>query len=162
MEYLLIGKYVNTHGIKGEIKIKSDFRYKDLVFKKGISLYLGNDKREFIVRSHRLHKGFDMVTFNRIDNINDIEMLKGSNIYINKEDLELSDEIVLIEDLIRFDVYIDNINIGKVIEIINSKANGVLVVSTKRILIPYVKEFILNIDQTKKRIDVKNVKGLME
>ena len=34
MEYVYVGKITSTHGIKGELKIKSYFKYKDLVFKK--------------------------------------------------------------------------------------------------------------------------------
>ena len=44
MEYVLIGKIVNTHGIKGELRIKSDFLMKERVFKKGMSYYIGKDK----------------------------------------------------------------------------------------------------------------------
>ena len=40
MEYVKIGKIVNTHGIKGELRIRSDFEYKDRVFKKGFILYI--------------------------------------------------------------------------------------------------------------------------
>ena len=39
-EYILVGKLVNTHGIKGEVKILSDFEYKTRVFKKDFKLYL--------------------------------------------------------------------------------------------------------------------------
>ena len=34
MKFINIGKIVNTHGIKGELRILSDFKYKDKVFKK--------------------------------------------------------------------------------------------------------------------------------
>ena len=162
MEYLLVGKYVNTHGIKGEIRIMSDFPYKDKIFIKGFRIYIGNNKKELIINTHRLHKDYNMLTFNDINNINDIEMFKGSNIYINKEDLDLDNNFQLIEDLIDFDVYADNIFIGKIIEVIREKANDVIVVGDKRILIPYVEEFILSIDSSNKRIDIKNIKGLIE
>ena len=33
MDKVYIGKVVNTHGIKGELRILSDFPYKDKVFK---------------------------------------------------------------------------------------------------------------------------------
>ena len=40
-EYILIGKIVQTHGIKGELRIRSNFEMKDRVFKKGFNLYIG-------------------------------------------------------------------------------------------------------------------------
>ena len=46
---LKIGKFVNTHGIKGEIRIKSDFSRKDLIFKKGNYIYINNKK--FLIKS---------------------------------------------------------------------------------------------------------------
>ena len=41
MEYIYLGKIVNTHGIKGEIRILSDFRYKEKVFIKYFPIYIG-------------------------------------------------------------------------------------------------------------------------
>ena len=49
MELVRIGKIVNTHGIKGELRILSDFEFKDKVFKKGIKVYVGKKKKEFII-----------------------------------------------------------------------------------------------------------------
>ena len=39
MEYIYVGKIVNTHGIKGEIRILSDFKYKNEIFKENFKLY---------------------------------------------------------------------------------------------------------------------------
>ena len=44
MEYVYLGKITNTHGIKGEIRIISDFANKDIVFKKGFNIYIGKEK----------------------------------------------------------------------------------------------------------------------
>ena len=44
MEYICIGKIVNTHGIKGEIRILSEFPYKSLVFKQNFTVYIGKEK----------------------------------------------------------------------------------------------------------------------
>ena len=62
MNYLYIGKLVNTHGIKGEVRILSNFRHKDKVFVKGFKFYVGKDKKEYVVETYRKHKNFDMVT----------------------------------------------------------------------------------------------------
>ena len=47
MEYLCVGKLVNTHGIKGEVRLLSRFRHKDKVFVKGFKFYIGKDKKEY-------------------------------------------------------------------------------------------------------------------
>ena len=66
MKFINIGKIVNTHGIKGEVRMLSDFKYKDKVFKKGMKFYIGKDKKEYIVNTYRFHKIFDMFTFKYI------------------------------------------------------------------------------------------------
>ena len=49
MEYICIGKIVNTHGIKGEIRILSEFPYKSLVFKQNFTVYIGKEKIKSII-----------------------------------------------------------------------------------------------------------------
>jgi 16S rRNA processing protein RimM len=158
MEFINIGKIVNTHGIKGELRILSDFRHKDKVFKIGMKFYVGKEKEEFIVNSYRFHKIFDMVTFKGFNNINDVLYLKGRRVYINTEDLVLDDGEVYIEDLIGYDVIIGEKVLGKVTGVMyNSKANDILKVGD--ILIPYVKDLIIKIENNK--IYYKEIGGLL-
>ena len=94
------------------------------------------------------------------DDINKIEYLKGSLVYINKNDLNLDDNTFLSIDLIGFNVIIDNKNIGIIKEVLDTPANEVLVLDNN-VMIPYVKEFIDNINTNKKTITIKNIKGLI-
>ena len=158
MEFINIGKIVNTHGIKGELRILSDFRHKDKVFKIGMKFYVGKEKEEFIVNSYRFHKIFDMVTFEGFNNINEVLYLKGRQVYINKEDLVLDDGEVYIEDLIGYDVIIGEKVLGKVTGVMyNSKANDILKVGDT--LVPYVKDLIIKIEDNK--IYFKEIGGLL-
>lgn len=160
MEYICIGKLVNTHGIKGEVRILSSFKYKDNVFKKDMLFYIGDKKLEYKVESYRKHKIFDMVTFYNINNINDILHLKGLDVYINKEDLKLDNNKLLAIDLIGFSAIIEGKKIGIISEVIDTSANEVLVLDNK-IMIPYVDEFILNVNNTNKEVIIKNIRGLI-
>ena len=83
MDLVYVGKIVNTHGIKGEVRILSDFDYKERVFKKEVSFYLGKEKQELMVSSYRHHKMFEMVTFEGINNINDVLKYKGDYIHVD-------------------------------------------------------------------------------
>ena len=123
MKYIIIGKIVNTHGIKGELRILSDFKYKDKIFKKGFPLYIGHTKEKEIINTYRPHKQFDMVTFNNYNNINEVLKYKGEYVFINKEDLELNSNQYLNEDLIGLDVITQNKSLGtlKKIEKYSSK-----------------------------------------
>lgn len=159
MEYINVGKIVNTHALKGELRILSDFRYKDKIFKKGMKLYVGKKREEFVINTYRFHKIYDMVTFVGYNNINDVEYLKGLQVYINEEDLKLDGEIYS-GKLIDFTVIIDDKEIGKVTQVMDTKANEVLRVNDK-ILIPYVDEFIKEIDLDKKIIYINNIGGIV-
>ncbi len=159
MKFINIGKIVNTHGIKGEVRMLSDFKYKDKVFKKGMKFYIGKEKKEYVVNTYRFHKIFDMFTFDGYTNINDILDIKGKQVFINNDDLVLDNGEVYIDNLIGYEVIIDNKNIGTVTNVIhNPKANDVLRVNDE-ILIPYVKSFIIKIDDNK--IYVENIGGLL-
>ena len=74
MEEIYIGKVVNTHGIKGEIRILSDFLYKEKAFKVGTNLLI--DGISYQITSYRRHKNFEMVTLDGYSNINDVLFLK--------------------------------------------------------------------------------------
>lgn len=159
MKFIRIGKIVNTHGIKGELRILSDFRHKDKVFKKGMKFYVGKNKDEYTVNTYRFHKVFDMVTFEGINNINDVEFLKGSYVFINEDDLKLDNNEFFSGKLIGFNVIIDGKIIGEVEEIINTPANEVI--KCGKVLIPYVKDFIEKIDEENKSIYINNIRGLL-
>ena len=160
MKFINIGKIVNTHGLKGELRILSNFRYKDKVLKKGMNLYIGKKKEKFIINTYRFHKIYDMVTFNGFNNINDVEYLKGLNVYINEDDLILDGEIYS-GKLIGFKVMIKNKEIGQVSEVFDTPANEVIRVNND-ILIPYVKEFINEIDMNNNIIYINNIGGLID
>lgn len=159
MKFIRIGKIVNTHGIKGELRIMSDFRYKDKVFIKGMKFYVGKKKEEFVVNSYRFHKIYDMVTFEGFNNINDVEYLKGDFVFINEEDLILDDGEILSTNLIGYNMIIGNKEAGEIIEIIDTPANEVL--KTNITMVPYVKEFIKEIDKENKIVYVNDIGGLI-
>ena len=69
MDKVYIGKIVNTHGIKGEIRIISDFLYKEKAFKVGTDIYI--DEQKYLIHSYRRHKNFDMITLDGFDDINE-------------------------------------------------------------------------------------------
>lgn len=150
---IYIGKYVNTHGIKGEIRIKSDFKYKDKVFFVGNTLII--DNQEFIINSYRRHKEYDMVSFKGITNINQIIDLKGSKVFVFN--ISLNDGEYLDSTLIGFKVYMNNIYKGDVLDIkYLNNSKKILVVNNK-----YVPFELVNVNLDEKRIDVMEVDGLL-
>lgn len=154
---LYIGDLVNTHGIKGEVKIISNFKYKNNIFKENSSIYI-NDK-EYKIASYRKHKNFDMLTLEGYNNINDVIDLKGSKVYINREDFTFDG--ILNEDLYGKKVYDKDKYVGVLKEIIQNKNQELLVIENngKEYLIPYVDEFVKEI---KEDIHLDLIKGLID
>ena len=164
MEYVLIGKIVNTHGIKGELRIKSDFEFKEKVFTKGFNLYIGKDKVKEVINTYRHHKEFEMVTFDEYNNINQVLKYLKENVYIIKEDLNLKEDEYLEKDLIGFKVIEKDEVVGEVISIEKtSPTNKIMEIKYKgkRVLIPYHKDFILKLDLQNKKIEVKLIEGMI-
>ena len=100
MKYVLIGKIVNTHGIKGEVRILSDFRFKNKVFVPGMKIYVGKDKVLEEINSYRHHKIFEMIVMNGYNNINDVLKYKGDYVFVNRDDLVLDEGEYLDEEII--------------------------------------------------------------
>ena len=164
MDYILIGKIVNTHGIKGEIRIISDFEFKDKVFVPGFNIYIGKDKIKETITSYRHHKIYEMITMDGYNDINKVIKYLKENVYILKKDLKLNDNEYLDKDLIDFKVYESDNLIGVVSNITYaSETNKLLEVlnNDKKILIPFNDEFVININLQEKRIDVKLIKGMI-
>ena len=88
-EYVYVGKIVNTHALKGEVRLLSNFEYKDKVFLSGKTLYVGMHKSKEIIETYRRHKQFDMIKFKGIDYINDVLKYKGAYVYALKNDIEV-------------------------------------------------------------------------
>lgn len=161
MKEVYIGKIVNTHGIKGELRIISDFKYKDVIFKPDFILYVGKNKKPFTIISYRKHKNYDMVLFSGINDINEALPYKGESVYINRDDLNIDGYIN--EDLINLDVYSKDKYLGKVLNIINNGAHEILVIDKNGVknLIPFVDEFINKIDIQNKKIYINEIEGLI-
>ena len=164
MKYIRIGKIVNTHGVKGELRLISDFQYKEKIFKKDFLIYIGKDKIEEKINTYRKHKMFDMITLEGYTNINEVLKYKGSYAFINKEDLVLDINEFLNEDLIGFKVIYNNLENLEVVGIEKYPSSDMLKVNYNDTfkLIPITDGIIETIDFSKKEIVLKEIKGLIE
>lgn len=154
-----LGEIVNTHGIKGELRIISDFKYKDKAFKINNKLYLGKRLEEVIIKSYRKHKNYDMVTFDGINDINDAIRFKTDSVYIKREDLDITGYVD--EDIISIDAYVNDIFVGKVINILKGKQDILVIEKDKKTsLVPFVNE-IVQVDLKNKKINIEDIEGLI-
>ena len=162
MNLICIGKIVNTHGIKGELRLLSSFCEKELVFKPGFKIYIGSNLEEHVITSYRVHKNFDMICLQGLSDINLVLKYKGQKAYINKEDLSLKENEYLLEDLIGMDVICDNEALGIVSDIYDNKAGKLLYITfAKNYYIPYNNNYIKQVDVKNKKIYGEHIKDLI-
>lgn len=160
MSKVNIGKIVNTHGIKGEIKIKSDFDKKREAFKPGNKVIIENN--DYTINTYRVHKGFDMITLKEFDNINQVLAFKTKFIYINREELGLSNVEYILDDLIDMDLVINNEVIGKVVDYSNNTNPLLKIKADKIFYIPIKGNYIDKVDLEKNIVYAKEeTKGLI-
>ena len=155
MEKLFVGKVVTTHGIKGEIKILSNFQFKEKVFSVGNKLIIDNN--EYEIKSYRVHKGFDMVTLNDYHDINEVLFLMKKEVYVDKDSLDFSDDEVLDEELMEFEVITTDGRSGKILEIFYaSPTNKVMRIDIGfEYLVPFNSPFMKKLDKKEKTILVE-------
>lgn len=167
MEYTIVGEIINTHGIKGEVKIyplTDDLeRFSDFN-----ELYIGDSKILVNLRSIRYHKGLPIIGFYEFDNINQVLQFQGQYIYIHDRDrITLPENRYFISDLIDCQVFdMDKNKIGYINNILQNSGYDVYVVkddlNNKEYLIPAVREFIKEVDIYKKTIFIDPIEGMIE
>lgn len=161
MDNIYIGKIVNTHGIKGELRIKSDFEKKSKVFEIGKHVIVRGC--EYTIVSYRKHKDFDMVTFEGFNDINQVLFLKGSNVFIKRDELGLDNDEYLLSDLIDFKV-ICNGEMKGIISDYSGGINPLLSVNwdNKSYFIPLNGNFIIDVNIENREVIVsEDVEGLI-
>lgn len=165
MEYVLIGKIVSTHGIKGEVKLKSNFEFKDKVFLPNMNIYIGSNKIKEVIVSYRRHKDFDMICLDNYNNINEVLRYIGEDVYASREDLNLSSKEVLDSDLIGVSVYACDKCLGIIKDVFpSSSIQKVIRITCDKgeFLVPYVKEFVKNVDLSNKKMVLYSMEGVMK
>lgn len=159
-EMIYIGKTVSTFGIKGELKVISDFEYCDRAYQVNKKILINNI--EHVISGIRYHKNYVLLKIDNLNNINDILKYVGFNIYIKRIDLGLKEDEYLYKDLINSEVIDDdNTKLGKIIEVLNGNNVLIKVKGSKEFLIPLIDNYISKFDLNKKILYTKNAKELI-
>ena len=168
-EMFTVGKIVNTHGVKGELKIvpttedpKRFAKLKSIFVeeRKGITSYE--------IEGVRYHKEFVLLKLKGIDDMNKAELLKGSSLKIDRKDsLPLKKDEYYISDLLGMEVYTEEERfLGVLVDIIETGSNDVYVVKRvdreKDLLLPAIKQVIKEVNVLDKRMVVHLLEGLEE
>ena len=160
-----IGKLVNFHGVRGEVKILSDSDFLDERFQAGKTVEIGG--KVLTIASYRTHKNFHLLKFEGVSNMNDIIHLKGKDVFIedHSEELALDDNEYHVRDIVGLTVINldDNTELGKISDVMFTGANDVWVIDGEReYLIPYIEQVVKTVDFERGVVEITPLEGLLD
>jgi 16S rRNA processing protein RimM len=156
-----IGKVINTHGIKGEVKVKTNSDFDRFKKNKKVYTFIKEQKIELKIQTVRVASDHLIIGFDAFDNINQVLHLKGAVLYTDEKPKLKKDEFHY-QDLIGKQVYNqNNVCVGTVTDILEVPQGHLLQVEKddKKALIPFVSAFVKNISED--RIDIEEIEGLI-
>ncbi|MFJ3387202.1 MULTISPECIES: ribosome maturation factor RimM [Lysinibacillus] len=171
MEWFNVGRIVNTHGIRGEVRVLSTTDFEEERFAVGIKLaaFKKDDKKPtwVTIESVRRHKNFILLTFEGMNNINLVEPFKEGMLKITKD--QLTDDLLEENEYFFHEIIGCTIvseegeTIGAVTDILQTGANDVWVVkgTKKEHYIPYIEDIVKEINIDEKKIVIHVMEGLL-
>ena len=163
-QFLEAGKVVGTHGLQGELRVdpwcdSAEFlaRFK--------TLYWDEGARVAEVVSSRVHKNQLLLKLIGVDSIEQGDMLRGTVLYIRREDAKLDEGSYFMQDLLGMDVYDADscIYYGTLTDILQTGANDVYQITAedkKNYLIPAIPDVIININLTNGKMQILPLKWI--
>ena len=162
MEFLECGRIVNTHGVRGELKL-DPWCDGDSFFSMVDVLYL--DGAEYNILGHRPHKNFVLLRLSGVSDMATADALKGKVASVSRSAVRLPEGTLFLQDLYGFSVYDRRAGrvIGTLSEVLNAPGGTIYEVSdgAREILIPGVDAFIKSVDREKKQIIVETIEGML-
>lgn len=166
-QYLEMGKITKTQGLKGEVRMQYYCDSPDLLEEFDV-LYMGKDKTAVqLEKSRYLKSDVAVIKLAGVDNPEDAQKLIGKILYINRDDVELPEDVWFIQDIIGLEV-VDNdkgIVYGKVDEIYQNGGADVYSIKTadgKQLMFPAIPEVLIKTDIDEGKIYIKPLDGLFE
>ena len=168
MEDLLkVGVITTTHGVRGEVKVypttDEPERFLELDY---VLLDTGRELRKLEIKNVKFFKNLVILKFKGVDNINDIEKYKGRDLWIPREEgQELEEDEYYIADLLGMSVVLeDGQEFGTLKDVMETGANEVYIIDSAEhgeVLLPAIKECILDVDLEKNVMTIHLMKGLI-
>ena len=167
-QFLRVGVISSTHGIRGEVKVypttDDPERFLDL---DEVILDTGREHKILEIEGVKFFKNQVILKFKGYDNINDIEKYLKKDLLVDREHaVELGENENFIADLIDMEVVTDEGKVlGTLTDVIETGANDVYAVKTpegKEILLPAIRDCILDVNVDEKRMTVHVMEGLLD
>lgn len=165
---VIIGTIVGTHHLTGTVKVNSIFEEFDVIVGERVLLEKGDVRKLLTIKNaKRLNEKKLIINFVEINNIEQAKEINGFQIKIRRDLLpEKNENEFYIKDLLGIDVYENDEKIGEVLDVMETAAHEILIikdtVSKEEFMIPFIKQFVEEIDFKNNRINVKLIEGMRE
>jgi len=164
MEEIILGKIVNTYGLKGELKLLLDPLYADLQFKKEAKFHI--EDQDYVLLHYQKKKLTVIFSLKNHQDINLVEKLKGKMVSTaNSELASLTKGDFYAFELLGFEVFDQNDQlIGRIINVEDTGYQKLLRIESikdKEVLIPWVDFFVKSIATNEKKVVVETIEGLI-
>lgn len=158
-ELLETGQIVNTHGVRGEVKILPWADAPEFLLEFD-EFYI--DGKAYEVEFSRVHKTCVLAKLAGIDDVNQAQLLREKVVSIDRSDVELEEDTFFIADLIGLRVLNGDTEIGKIAEVLTPPASDVYVVrgGEHEYMIPVVREFVEEINPAEGFVRVHLLEGM--
>ena len=166
MEYLTLGKIIDTFSLDGSVKILSSTTNQDIRYRKGNKVFISDsgEMKEFTVASYRRSSNCDIVKFQEITTVDEASLLKGKEVLVIKDSNDLKEGYYFYSDLKGCTIIADGKKLGQVIEVEEFPAQLTLrckATNGKPFFVPFVKAFIKSVSIENKEIEINFVEGLI-
>lgn len=168
MNKVIVGKIVNTCGLKGEVKVINSSDFVNERYKKNNVLMAINEEKNInvnlTVSSFRENDKFIYLKFKEITTIEEAEMLKESYLMIDGDELKkINEDTFYYYQLMNMEVYYENKKVGIISEINDNGAQDLIRIKGEdiNVLVPFVDEFVESVDVENKKICLRNLEGLL-
>ena len=164
-EFLEIGKFVGTHGVRGMVRIQpwSDDGAFLAQFK---NFYLEDGKTKIEMSKITPHGNVVIAAVKGIDTIEDAEKLREKVLYIKRDDARLPEGRYFITDLIGITVFDadSGIVLGEISDVSQTGANDVWHIKKdgKEYLIPAISDVLVNVDIEAEKAVIRPLKGIFD
>lgn len=165
MDFLEVGKIINTHGLRGEVKVVT-WTDSPEIFEtlKNVVAKTRTEEIKLTVKNVKYQKNNIIVKFGEIDAIEDAEKLKNVVLLASREELgELPEGVYYIADLVGCEIFDESGKIGVLSDVFAAGARDVYDIKRegkKNLLVPIIDGVLKNVDISGKRIDIKIPEGL--
>ena len=164
-EFLEIGKFVGTHGVRGMVRIQpwSDDGEFLTQFKK---FYLENGKTKIEMSKITPHGNVVIAQVKGIDSIEEAEKLRNQVLYIKRDDAHLPEGRYFVSEIIGSSVYDADTNalLGTLSDVSPTGANDVWHIKSgdKEYLLPAIPDVIVDVDINNDKVIVRPLKGIFD